>query len=415
MTHDDPIPRHRRRSPFSPVKAALYGLLAFVVVLGAGLVGLRIYTARHAAKETSAEAPGAAKNKATFDYAGSLVKAARLPTPILAAPDPSDPVGAVLITVAQLDHNIPETLLEPPTPDNPESLQREKEVAEAMATAAHDGYPNAEYAYARILLQGRIGKPDPAASLEWLRRAAQSGQVHAQMLFGWLAGYGAGMKRDIDDTYLWWNIASLQGNDAAAIGRDKIAVLLQPQDLIRLQGMVKKWKEVKDQLRDPPLPLAQQQAQAVALIRAAADGDEKKVRQILSKGGDPNVVDEAGHTALINACWRGQEATVEVLLTAGADQNFVGTDGRTALGWAAANKYIDVVRTLIESGASVDIPDRKGLTPLMRAAWLGYVNITALLLQAGANPHLTDESGKNAGDYAKIDGTPDLLKLFNAS
>jgi hypothetical protein len=415
MMHEDPIPRHRHRSPFNPVKAALYGLLAFVLVLGAGLVGLRIYTARHAAVEVDTAAPTEAKSKPTFDYAGSLVRAARLPTPVLPAPDPNDPIGAVLIAVGELDHNIPETLLQPPQPDNPESAQREKEVAEAMATAAHEGYVNAQYAYARILLQGRTGKPDPTAAIEWLKRAAQGGQLHAQMLYGWLAGYGAGMKRDISDTYLWWSIASFAGSDAAAIGRDKIAVYIDPRELVRLQGLVKKWQAIRDQLKEPPVPIAQQQAAAVALIRAAADGDEKKVRQLLSKGGDPNVVDEAGHTALINACWRGQQSTVEVLLTAGADENFIGADGRTALGWAAANKFPDIVRTLIESGASVDIPDRKGLTPLMRSAWLGFTEITALLLQAGANPKIMDESGKNAIDYAHIDGTPALLKLFNAS
>jgi TPR repeat protein len=415
MMHEDPIPRHRHRSPFNPLKAVGFGLLAFVIVSVGGLVGLHYYQSLTTPEQTDNAAPTVASTQPTYNYAGISFKAARLPTPIMAPPDPNTPIGAVLIAVANLDHNIPETLLQPPPPDNPDSAQREKEVAEAMATAAHEGYVNAQYAYARILLQGRTGPPNPAAAIEWLKRAAEGGQPHAQILYGWLAGYGAGMQRTIGDTFLWWDIAAFQGSDAAAIGRDKIAVFIEPKELIRLEDLAKRWQAIRDQLKDPPLPIAQQQAQAVALIRAAADGDEKKVRQILAKGGDPNVVDEAGHTALINACWRGQEATVEVLLTAGADQDYVGSDGRTALGWAAANKYPDSVRTLIESGSSVDIPDQKGLTPLMRAAWLGYVEVSALLLQAGASAKLLDQSGKNAIDYAHIDGTPALLKLFNAS
>jgi len=90
------------------------------------------------------------------------------------------------------------------------------------------------------------------------------------------------------------------------------------------------------------------------LMQAAANGDIKRVKQLLAAGADVNARDQSGQTALIIACRTPHVAPelVKALLAAGADVNTRSRNDYTALSWATARDNTEVIRLLRRSGAS---------------------------------------------------------------
>jgi hypothetical protein len=102
------------------------------------------------------------------------------------------------------------------------------------------------------------------------------------------------------------------------------------------------------------------------LMRAAAAGDELRVRELLALGAEPNLVDADGKTALAWAAWRG-----------GRERERIGA-------------------ALLAGGAAVDLADCEGRTPLMRAAIFGHAGFARLLLANGARQELQSKAGSTA-------------------
>ncbi len=91
-----------------------------------------------------------------------------------------------------------------------------------------------------------------------------------------------------------------------------------------------------------------------ALMRAAAQGDLKSVREILSNATDGNVnaLDQDGQSALILACQspKPNADVVRALIAAGADVNLRARNGYTALTWALAHDNNELSRLLRRAG-----------------------------------------------------------------
>jgi hypothetical protein len=90
------------------------------------------------------------------------------------------------------------------------------------------------------------------------------------------------------------------------------------------------------------------------LMRAAAQEDQKAVRQLLAaaKGSNVNALDQSGQTALILACQNpnANPDVVKALLSAGADANLRSRNGYTALTWSQARNNSAVTRLLRQAG-----------------------------------------------------------------
>jgi ankyrin repeat protein len=89
------------------------------------------------------------------------------------------------------------------------------------------------------------------------------------------------------------------------------------------------------------------------LMRAAALGDLKTVRQLLSEtAGSINALDQGGQSALILACHNpnANPELVKALLAAGANVNLRSRNGYTALTWSLARNNNEVSRLLRRSG-----------------------------------------------------------------
>lgn len=132
---------------------------------------------------------------------------------------------------------------------------------------------------------------------------------------------------------------------------------------------------------------------ASTLIRAAGDGDQRRVRWILKRGVDVNGLgrwgwsDSAGGTALLTAIERGDLEMVELLLDAGADpsRGSRGDSGWTPLQAAAGLSRHEIAQLLLDAGADANRDE-----PLVGALQVGNLRTAELLVQHGADVRVSE-------------------------
>lgn len=105
------------------------------------------------------------------------------------------------------------------------------------------------------------------------------------------------------------------------------------------------------------------------LIKAAHNRDLEKVKDLISKGVNPNVKDRFGNTPLLEVTRRkalseNASQIISLLLNAGADVNAQNSLGVTALFLASKHGLIFAVEKLIEKGANPNIHTASNMTPL---------------------------------------------------
>ncbi len=180
-------------------------------------------------------------------------------------------------------------------------------------------------------------------------------------------------------------------------------------------------------------------------FRAVKQDNDKAVAALLSRGFDPNTVDQqnvpglhlalsesalkvaavliesrqikleqrnpAGETPLMLAALRGHRALVARLIARRVEINQTGW---TALHYAAAGGHADIVQTLLDRYAYIDAESPNRTTPLMMAAGYGSPQAVAVLLKGGADASLRNEQGLTALDFARNANSPDALAMLRA-
>jgi len=134
------------------------------------------------------------------------------------------------------------------------------------------------------------------------------------------------------------------------------------------------------------------------------DGDE--VEKTL--GSNPTMVNTrdvtTGETALHIVTQRRDLTWLSFLLAKGANTNLRTDKGVTPLAVAVALDWADGADLLLDQGARPNDPDGTGETPLIAAVHQHSVELVRLLIKAGADPLRADNSGRNARDYAELQG-----------
>lgn len=127
---------------------------------------------------------------------------------------------------------------------------------------------------------------------------------------------------------------------------------------------------------------------------------------------DLDAVNPAGESALMLAALRGYEDLARRLIQRGAEVNKTGW---TPLHYAATGGHVAIMRLLLEHHAYVDAESPNGSTPLMLAAQYGSAEAVKLLLDEGAQPEQKNKLGLSALDFAKLGGRPDAIRLLTPS
>jgi localization factor PodJL len=115
--------------------------------------------------------------------------------------------------------------------------------------AAKAGNARAMHNLAVLLAQdGGAGKPDYAQAAEWFRQAAELGIRDSQFNLGVLTGRGLGVPQNLTSSWLWFSLASRQGDSDAAKKRDEVAAKM---DATALASAEKALAEFKTKTPDP--------------------------------------------------------------------------------------------------------------------------------------------------------------------
>ena len=120
------------------------------------------------------------------------------------------------------------------------------------------------------------------------------------------------------------------------------------------------------------------------LLKAAAEGNESKVRLYLGQGSPCNYRDRIGFTALHHASAQGHHDVADVLIRAGADVNAQSLELGTPLCLSALRGHVCVVRLLLDRNANLHDPGLWTGTPLHCASWCGSEEVARILIECGA-------------------------------
>ena len=129
------------------------------------------------------------------------------------------------------------------------------------------------------------------------------------------------------------------------------------------------------------------------MIAARHEGAVAIVGLLIEKGADVNAKDNQGTNALMQAATAADVETLKLLLTKEADINAKATSGSTALMAAARFRCLSCVEVLIAHGAEVNVATKRGVTALATVAPFGETEILMRLLEKGADINTRDDKG----------------------
>ncbi|CAE7573519.1 mask [Symbiodinium sp. CCMP2456] len=162
------------------------------------------------------------------------------------------------------------------------------------------------------------------------------------------------------------------------------------------------------------------------LSKAAEEGLEALVEEILGRPRDPDFLGSETLPALWVASQRGHDSIVRLLLEAKANKDashcrrqITQPNSRTTCVAVAAERgFIDVVRLLLDAGARQALP-REGTTvydtPLATAAAAGHLDTVRLLLETGVDKDMlanTNFKGRAPLAWAVQEGHLDIAQLL---
>lgn len=172
------------------------------------------------------------------------------------------------------------------------------------------------------------------------------------------------------------------------------------------------------------------------LIKAASNGNQQEVAELLSDNVAVNGRDSEKRTALIAAAYLGHNEICAMLIDNAASLNAKDKDGYSALDFAAARGLVDTVKLLLQKSRKEDVehhieyammmqaafaseprylPKGKGIiaainrispedkSPLHVAAKGGSVNLVDELIKRGARANLANKKGQTSMHIAAMD------------
>ena len=129
--------------------------------------------------------------------------------------------------------------------------------------------------------------------------------------------------------------------------------------------------------------LTQALGQCAPLAKAAASDNWQKVKKLVKKGVDVDVVDHEGKTALSHACAAGNKEIVRLLLAAKADVDKIDGQTVTPLMRATVGNFTEIMEMVLDASADIDYTDCNDVSALMVGAGADAMDAVKLLIDRG--------------------------------
>jgi TPR repeat protein len=127
-----------------------------------------------------------------------------------------------------------------------ESTAASEDFANWMAQA-EKGDAEAEYNVAECYLKGEGGvKQDERKAAEWYEKAANQGYVDAERAMGFVYRGGGGKAMNKVLSYMWFDLASKNGDEGAAELRNDVAWSMTQTEIDEARKREREWKPVKE-------------------------------------------------------------------------------------------------------------------------------------------------------------------------
>ena len=161
----------------------------------------------------------------------------------------------------------------------------------------------------------------------------------------------------------------------------------------------------------------------LTLHLAALRGDVQALDKLLSRGDDPQALDEEGLAPLHHAAIEGEMddggdylGVARSLLRAGGDADVLTEDGMSALYYAVGTGNVALTELLLEHGADPRRATQEGWTPVHEAAQEADAAETlGVLLTRGADANARVQNGMTALHFAAKRGAgPQVRALLDA-
>jgi ankyrin repeat protein len=169
-----------------------------------------------------------------------------------------------------------------------------------------------------------------------------------------------------------------------------------------------------------------------AMLQAAGEGDNAKVKDLLAKGVNVNLRGNDHNTPIMEAAYAGHLDTVKLFLDHGADLSARKNDGATPIALAGAHKDVvelfknvadlveaagkgnnPAVKELIDKGTPVNGLDQYGHSALTESCWNGFTDTVKLLLDRGADPNIKKSDGATPLSLAMGQKHQEVVALLN--
>jgi ankyrin repeat protein len=148
------------------------------------------------------------------------------------------------------------------------------------------------------------------------------------------------------------------------------------------------------------------------LDRAIIDGDDNRVRKLVSAGASLISKDNRGSTPLHRAARGGTATIMRCLLDATSSTDIQDDDGMTPLHVASRYGNITAIGILLAKSAQADATSVDGLTPLHEGVLSDKKSIIDCLLDAGADQSKVDRDGRTPLFIASSLGYDGLVILL---
>jgi ankyrin repeat protein len=154
------------------------------------------------------------------------------------------------------------------------------------------------------------------------------------------------------------------------------------------------------------------------LTIAVMQGQEERVKELISQGADINARFVQSRTMLHIAVINGNDKGVLLLLNNGALIDARDENGWTPLhvaagaGFPRRSRSQNMIKVLLDHGADVNVKDNKGLAPLYYAIARGLEDIAGSLLQYNPDINVTDNNGRTYLHHVSEKGLVDITKYL---